>query len=59
MGPKVVSGTALGGMISTDVPDDAVLLVPVGTTEQHGPHPPLDTHTGELFQAGQRRVAHR
>ena len=45
MGPRVVSGTALGGMISTDVPDDAVLLVPVGSTEQHGPHLPLDTDT--------------
>ncbi len=45
MGSKVVSRTALGGMVSTDVPDDAVLLVPVGSTEQHGPHLPLDTDT--------------
>ncbi len=28
-----------------DVPGDAVVLVPVGSTEQHGPHLPTDTDT--------------
>ncbi|GAB2932788.1 mycofactocin biosynthesis peptidyl-dipeptidase MftE [Rhodococcus aerolatus] len=37
--------TALAGLRWPDVPDGAVLVVPVGSTEQHGPHLPLDTDT--------------
>ncbi|MEZ5383456.1 MAG: mycofactocin biosynthesis peptidyl-dipeptidase MftE [Microthrixaceae bacterium] len=36
---------SLGALSTADVPDDAVLLVPLGSTEQHGPHLPLDTDT--------------
>lgn len=39
--------TGLGGATWTEVRDDAprLLLVPLGSTEQHGPHLPLDTDT--------------
>lgn len=35
----------LGRLVSPEVPSDAILLVPLGSTEQHGPHLPLDTDT--------------
>jgi mycofactocin precursor peptide peptidase len=35
--------SALGTTTWTDLPAGAVLLVPVGSTEQHGPHLPLAT----------------
>lgn len=35
----------LARMTSPQVPSDAVLLIPLGSTEQHGPHLPLDTDT--------------
>lgn len=36
---------ALAAATSPRVPDGATVLVPVGSTEQHGPHLPLDTDT--------------
>lgn len=36
--------TALGGLTWTDV-DNPLLVVPIGSCEQHGPHLPLDTDT--------------
>jgi mycofactocin system creatininase family protein len=33
----------LGGMTWQEVPERPLVLVPVGSTEQHGPHLPLDT----------------
>ena len=39
------TGPELAGLASTAVPLDAVVLVPVGSIEQHGPHLPLDTDT--------------
>ncbi|HEX7322531.1 MAG TPA: mycofactocin biosynthesis peptidyl-dipeptidase MftE [Mycobacterium sp.] len=36
----------LGGVTSSQLPDlSPVILVPLGSTEQHGPHLPLDTDT--------------
>lgn len=35
----------LGQMVWPEVPVDVTLLVPLGSTEQHGPHLPLDTDT--------------
>ena len=35
----------LEGTTSPDLPSRAVLVVPLGSTEQHGPHLPLDTDT--------------
>jgi creatinine amidohydrolase len=35
----------LADRVWTGVPDGATVLVPVGSTEQHGPHLPLDTDT--------------
>lgn len=35
----------LGAATSPRVPDGVTVLVPVGSTEQHGPHLPLDTDT--------------
>lgn len=37
--------TELGELAWPDVPPDAVLAVPLGSCEQHGPHLPLDTDT--------------
>ena len=37
--------TELSRMSWTDVPGGATVLVPTGSTEQHGPHLPLDTDT--------------
>jgi creatinine amidohydrolase len=47
----------LADTVSLDVPaPGSVLLVPVGSTEQHGPHLPLDTDTA-IAQAVAARVA--
>jgi mycofactocin system creatininase family protein len=35
----------LGALAWPEVPGDAVLVVPLGSCEQHGPHLPLDTDT--------------
>ena len=37
--------TALSSATSPDIPAGVTVLVPVGSTEQHGPHLPLDTDT--------------
>ena len=37
--------TRLGALTTAEVGDDRVLLLPLGSTEQHGPHLPLDTDT--------------
>lgn len=47
---------ALVDMAWPDVPHASVLLVPVGSIEQHGPHLPLDTDT-VIADAVARRVA--
>ncbi|MDQ2723121.1 MAG: mycofactocin biosynthesis peptidyl-dipeptidase MftE [Actinomycetota bacterium] len=36
---------ALAASTSPEVPADALLVIPVGAVEQHGPHLPLDTDT--------------
>jgi mycofactocin system creatininase family protein len=38
-----ISRHRLGGLTWPDVPQGPTVLVPVGSTEQHGPHLPLDT----------------
>lgn len=45
----------LVGLTWSDVPEGATVLVPVGSTEQHGPHLPLDTDT-QIAVAVSRRV---
>ncbi len=35
----------LGGLTWPEVPHDALLVVPIGSCEQHGPHLPFDTDT--------------
>jgi creatinine amidohydrolase len=47
---------ALADTAWPEVPDRAVVLVPVGSTEQHGPHLPLDTDT-VIADAVARRAA--
>lgn len=39
------AGVDLAGRTWRTVTDDALLIIPVGSTEQHGPHLPLDTDT--------------
>jgi len=39
------AGVDLAGRTWRTIGDDALLIVPVGATEQHGPHLPLDTDT--------------
>ena len=46
----------LGGARSPAVPPSALVLVPVGSIEQHGPHLPLDTDTA-IADAVAHRVA--
>lgn len=48
--------TELVDLTWPQVPDDVTVLVPVGSTEQHGPHLPLDTDT-QIAVATSRRVA--
>jgi mycofactocin system creatininase family protein len=48
----------LGGARSPALPPDALVLVPVGSIEQHGPHLPLDTDTA-IAEAVTRQVAER
>ena len=48
--------SALADRVWTGIPDAATVLVPVGSTEQHGPHLPLDTDT-VIAEAVCRRVA--
>jgi mycofactocin precursor peptide peptidase len=38
-----ISRHGLGGLAWPDVPHRPTVLVPIGSTEQHGPHLPLDT----------------
>jgi mycofactocin precursor peptide peptidase len=49
---------ALSATTSPDVPAAALVLVPVGSVEQHGPHLPLDTDA-VIAQAVAHRVADR
>lgn len=46
----------LANEVWPDIPDAALVLVPVGSTEQHGPHLPFDTDT-VIADAVARRVA--
>lgn len=50
--------TDLAAVAWPSVPTNATLLVPVGSTEQHGPHLPFDTDT-LIAQAVCQRVADR
>lgn len=49
--------TALAGLRWPEVAADPLLVVPVGSVEQHGPHLPLDTDT-RLARAVARAVVH-
>ncbi len=40
-----LSRHGLGDLAWPDVPTNATVIIPVGSTEQHGPHLPLDTDT--------------
>jgi mycofactocin precursor peptide peptidase len=48
--------TSLPNATWPEIPGDATVLVPVGSTEQHGPHLPLDTDT-VIAEAVAHRVA--
>jgi len=50
--------TELSRLAWTDVPDRPLVLVPLGSFEQHGPHLPLDTDT-RIADAVAHRVARR
>jgi creatinine amidohydrolase len=50
------AGRDLAGAVWPDVRPDPLVLVPVGSTEQHGPHLPLSTDT-VIAQAVAERVA--
>ncbi|WP_262058833.1 mycofactocin biosynthesis peptidyl-dipeptidase MftE [Streptomyces sp. STR69] len=50
------SATELAHTAWPDVPPDALVLLPVGSTEQHGPHLPLDTDS-VIAHAVARRAA--
>ncbi|MFG3025395.1 mycofactocin biosynthesis peptidyl-dipeptidase MftE [Streptomyces sp. NPDC048254] len=45
---------ALGDTVWPAVPSGALVLVPVGSTEQHGPHLPFDTDTTVALVVAQR-----
>lgn len=44
----------LGDLASPAVPDGALLVVPLGSTEQHGPHLPLSTDTDVAVALAER-----
>ncbi|WP_416955307.1 mycofactocin biosynthesis peptidyl-dipeptidase MftE [Streptomyces sp. Agncl-13] len=50
------SATELAHTAWPDVPPDALVLLPIGSTEQHGPHLPLDTDS-VIAEAVVRRAA--
>ena len=47
----------LGDQTSPDVGTRRVLVVPIGSTEQHGPHLPLDTDTVIATEVAERAAA--
>jgi mycofactocin system creatininase family protein len=49
----------LGSLTSTEVSRDVLLVVPVGSTEQHGPHLPLSTDTDVAVALAGRLAARR
>lgn len=52
--------TALGDLVWTDLTDRRpVLVLPLGSTEQHGPHLPLDTDTRIAVAIARRAVESR
>lgn len=56
----MTSPVGLGARTTTEVAGDAarrILLVPVGSTEQHGPHLPLDTDTRIAVELARRAAA--
>ncbi|MGW1786300.1 creatininase family protein, partial [Streptomyces sp. NPDC002143] len=54
--PEQAASRALADTVWPAVPTGALVLVPVGSTEQHGPHLPLDTDT-VVAHAVARRTA--
>ena len=47
----------LGGATSLETVDTSLVLVPLGSTEQHGPHLPLDTDTRIATAVGRALAA--
>jgi len=51
--------SALGERTWPEIGDDLILAIPVGSTEQHGPHLPLDTDTRVATALAERLAAGR
>lgn len=45
MAPMSTQGRELADVVWADLPERPIVLVPIGSTEQHGPHLPLETDT--------------
>ena len=59
MGPAEPPGNSLGDLTSAQVRGESLtLVIPLGSTEQHGPHLPLDTDT-RIASAVADGVSHR
>lgn len=54
-----MTGRALADLSWPEVPADALLVVPLGATEQHGPHLPLSTDTDVADALAHRLAAVR
>ncbi|GGN40555.1 mycofactocin biosynthesis peptidyl-dipeptidase MftE [Streptomyces fuscichromogenes] len=54
---RSVTPSALADAVWPAVPSGALVLVPVGSTEQHGPHLPLDTDTVVAYAVARRTAA--
>lgn len=53
-GPALTDGRSLAGAVWPELPESPLLVVPLGSLEQHGPHLPLGTDTAVAGAVAER-----